>query len=123
MGERMKKYIVLFVCAALLFAACLSFTSLNVYEPGRWEGSGEGYNGTIRIAVDTDSTSIIDITVLDQNDDAMIGGEAIKELKEFILETDSTDIDAISGATQTSEGFINAVDDALSKAKIKKQSQ
>jgi uncharacterized protein with FMN-binding domain len=119
MEERMKKYIVLFVCAALLFAACLSFKSLNVYEPGHWEGSGEGYNGTIRIAVDTDSTSIIDITVLDQNDDEMIGGEAIKELKEFILETDSTDIDAISGATQTSEGFINAVDDALSKAKIK----
>jgi uncharacterized protein with FMN-binding domain len=115
----MKKCIVLFVCAALFFAACLSFKSLAVYEPGRWEGNGEGYNGVIRLAVDTNSTSIIDITVLEQNDDAMIGGEAIKELKEFILDTDSTDIDAISGATQTSEGFINAVSDALSKAKIK----
>ncbi|MDR1363933.1 MAG: FMN-binding protein [Spirochaetaceae bacterium] len=117
----MKKYIALFAGAALLFAACLSLKSLAVYEPGSWEGIGEGYNGTIHLIVDTDSTSIIDITILEHNDDAMIGGEAISELKEFILETDSTDIDAISGATQTSEGFINAVNEALSKARIVKE--
>ncbi|MDR2660214.1 MAG: FMN-binding protein [Spirochaetaceae bacterium] len=116
----MKKYFILFLCAALILAACISLKSLAVYEPGIWEGEGEGYNGTIRLLVETDSSSIIDITVLEQNDDAMIGGEAISELKEFVLETDSTDIDAISGATQTSEGFINAVDDALLKARMKK---
>jgi uncharacterized protein with FMN-binding domain len=116
----MKRYVLLTVCALFVLAACLSFNKLTVYEAGKWEGSGTGYNGAIRVVVETDTTSIIDINVLENNEDPLIGGEAIMELKEIILETDSTDIDAISGATQTCEGFIYAVDDALSKAKIKK---
>ena len=116
----MKKYVVLTVFAVLALAACLSFGKLAVYEAGKWEGSGAGYNGAIRVVVETDTTSIIDINVLPHNEDALIGGEALRELKEYVLETDSTDIDAISGATQTCDGFIQAVDDALSKARIKK---
>jgi uncharacterized protein with FMN-binding domain len=115
----MKKYVLLIVCALAGLAACLSFGRFTVYEAGNWEGSGIGYNGAIRVVVETDTTSIIDINVLEHNEDALIGGEAIKEIKELVLETDSTDLDAISGATQTCEGFIYAVNDALSKAKIK----
>jgi uncharacterized protein with FMN-binding domain len=117
----MKRYVLLTVCALFGLAACLSFNKLAVvYETGKWEGSGEGYNGVIRVVVETDTASIIDINVLENNEDPLIGGEAIRELKEIVLETDSTDIDAISGATETCEGFIYAVDDALSKARIKK---
>jgi fumarate reductase flavoprotein subunit len=116
----MKKYFMLIACAAFILAACLSFSSLAMYEPGKWEGTGDGYNGPIQVLVETDSTSIIDIYVLWQEEDLLIGGAALEELKEFVLETDSTDIDAISGATESSEGFIGAVDDALSKARIKK---
>ncbi|MDR0382371.1 MAG: FMN-binding protein [Spirochaetaceae bacterium] len=115
----MKKYLVLIVFVAL-FAACMSLKSFAVYEPGRWEGRGEGYNGMILVLVETDTASILDINVLAQNEDAMIGGDAIRSLKEFILDTDSTDIDAVSGATLTSEGFLEAVNNALSKARIKR---
>lgn len=104
----------------LSLAACLSLGKLAVYEAGKWEGSGLGYNGAIRVVIETDTTSIIDINVLPHNEDPLIGEEALRELKEYVLETDSTDIDAISGATQTCDGFIQAVDDALSKARIKK---
>ncbi|MDR2098032.1 MAG: FMN-binding protein [Spirochaetaceae bacterium] len=117
----MKKYFVPLVCgAAFVFAACLSFNSMAVFKAGEWEGFGEGYNGTIHVLVETDSTSILDIKVLRNDDDPLIGGGAIDELKEFVLETDSTDVDAVSGATQSSEGFIEAVEDALSKARLKK---
>jgi fumarate reductase flavoprotein subunit len=117
----MKKYFLIIACAcAALAAACLSFKDMAVYEPGKWEGSGEGYNGIIHVVVETDSTSIIDINVLRETEDPLIGGEAIAELKEFILETDSIETDAISGATESSEGFIKAVEDALSKARLKK---
>jgi uncharacterized protein with FMN-binding domain len=116
----MKKYVLLTVCVTLGLTACLSFGKLAVYEAGKWEGSGAGYNGAIRVVVETDTSSIVDINVLEHNEDALIGGEALRELKEYVLETDSTDIDAISGATQTYDGFIDAVDDALSKARIKK---
>jgi uncharacterized protein with FMN-binding domain len=120
----MKKYLVPAVFAtiftALIAAGCLSLKNLAVYEAGSWEGSGAGYGGVIRVLVETDSVSITGINLLEQNEDVMIGLEAIYELKSFILETDSTDIDAVSGATQSSEGFLDAVNDALSKAKIKK---
>ncbi|MDR2795841.1 MAG: FMN-binding protein [Spirochaetaceae bacterium] len=116
----MKKYVLLIACALLGLAACLSFNKFAVYEAGNWEGSGTGYNGLIRVVVETDASSIIDINVLEHNEDMLVGGEAIRDLKELVLETDSTDIDAISGATQTCEGFIYAVDNALSKARIKK---
>jgi uncharacterized protein with FMN-binding domain len=115
----MKKYLLIIVCAALA-AACLSFKGMAVYEPGKWEGFGKGYNGTIQVLVETDSASIIDINVLRQEEDPLIGGEAMAELKEIVLETDSTEIDAISGATESCEGFIEAVEDALSKARLKK---
>ncbi|MDR2803146.1 MAG: FMN-binding protein [Treponema sp.] len=115
-----NSYIVLIVCVAMILAACLSFKNIAVYEPGLWEGSGEGYNGTILLTVETDSASIIDINILEQHEDEMIGGEAIANLKGFILETSSTDIDAVSGATQSSEGFLKAVNDAMAKARIEK---
>jgi uncharacterized protein with FMN-binding domain len=116
----MKNYLVLAVVAALLPAACMTLKSFAVYEPGRWTGRSEGYNGEIAVIVDTDTFSITDINVLKHDEDPIIGGGAITELKAAILETDSTDIDAVSGATLTSDGFIDAVEDALSKAKIKK---
>ncbi|MDR0663545.1 MAG: FMN-binding protein [Spirochaetaceae bacterium] len=114
-----KNLIIACVCAALA-AACLSFKSMTVFEAGKWEGFGKGYNGTIHVVVETDSTSIIDINVLQEDEDLLIGVEAIAELKEFVLETDSTETDAISGATASSEGFMEAVEDALSKARLKK---
>jgi fumarate reductase flavoprotein subunit len=120
-GMIMKFYFVLIaVFVATLFAACVSLKNFAVYEPGQWQGTGEGYNGAIVVSVETDSASIIDIKVLEQNEDAMIGGDAISALKDHVLDTDSTDVDAVSGATQTSEGFLNAVNNALSNARIEK---
>jgi fumarate reductase flavoprotein subunit len=117
----MKNYLlVTAVFVGALFAACISLKNFAVYEPGHWQGIGEGYNGAIVVSVETDSASIIDIKVLEQNEDAMIGGDALRALKEYVLDTDSTDVDAVSGATQTSEGFLNAVNNALSNARIEK---
>jgi fumarate reductase flavoprotein subunit len=116
----MKNYLVPAVLAAMFLTACMTLKEFAVYEPGHWTGAAYGYNGRITVSVETDAFYIRDINVLEQNEDAMIGGDAISALTEIILETDSTDIDAVSGATQTSDGFLNAVNNALSKAKIKK---
>jgi uncharacterized protein with FMN-binding domain len=116
----MKNYLAPAVFVAVFFTACMTLKSFAVYEPGHWTGVSYGYNGSITVSVETDAFSIIDINVLEQSEDAMIGGAAISALTEIILETDSTDIDAVSGATQTSDGFLNAVNNALSRARIKK---
>jgi uncharacterized protein with FMN-binding domain len=38
------------------------------------------------------------------------------ELTELVLDYQSTDIDAVSGATESSAGFLAAVEDALGRA-------
>jgi fumarate reductase flavoprotein subunit len=110
-----------FTAAALAaaLAACATLSRLASYESGRYEGRGQGYGGTIRVFVETDASSIIDIEIDDHNEDPLIGGEALEALKEAVLEADSTDIDAVSGATETSEGFLDAVSRALEQAKKK----
>jgi fumarate reductase flavoprotein subunit len=116
MTNRKKRFIVIAALAAAFFA-CATLNRLASYEPGRYEGRGQGYGGTIRVLVETDASSIIDIEIADHNEDPLIGGEALSELKEAVLEADSTDIDAVTGATETSEGFLDAVNNALEQAK------
>jgi uncharacterized protein with FMN-binding domain len=86
------------------------------YAPGVYEGTAAGFRGLIRIAVRIDETGITGIDI-DHEDDEEIGGAAIEEILELVLEGNSTDsIDAVTGATESSLGFLAAVDDALSKA-------
>jgi uncharacterized protein with FMN-binding domain len=116
----MKNYLVLVVFVAILAAACMTMKGFAVYEPGRWTGMAYGYGGRITVLVVTDTNSILDISVLEQYEDLEIGSNAIFFLKTSILETNSTDVDVVAHATATSEGFINAVRNALSNARIKR---
>jgi uncharacterized protein with FMN-binding domain len=42
-----------------------------------------------------------------------VGGEAIEELIDTVVGYNSTDVDAVSGATETSKGFLEAVYNAI----------
>jgi uncharacterized protein with FMN-binding domain len=113
----MKKIL---IPALLVFAGCISIELAERFNPGGYEGRSEGYSGPIVVQVETDSSSILNIKVVEQNEDELIGGDAIQTLRSEILETDSTDVDAISGATVTSEAFLEAVNMALDAALIRR---
>jgi fumarate reductase flavoprotein subunit len=106
-------------CAIGTFYACsgLSFRSLGYrYTPGIYEGTAAGFRGQVRAVVQVDESGIAGIE-LNHEDDIEIGGAAMEELLELVLEGNSTeDIDAVTGATESSQGFLSAVDDALAKA-------
>jgi fumarate reductase flavoprotein subunit len=110
------------ICTIGTFCACsgLSFRSLGYrYTPGIYEGTAQGFRGRIRAAVQVDENGIAGIE-LSHEDDGEIGGAAMEELLELVLEGNSTeDIDAVTGATESSLGFLSAVDDALAKATAK----
>jgi uncharacterized protein with FMN-binding domain len=103
------------------FCACISLSSQSLgyrYTPGIYEGTARGFRGPVRAAVQVDENGIAGIEV-DHEDDEETGGAAIEELLEMILEGNSTeDLDAITGATESSLAFFAAVDDALEKARI-----
>jgi len=107
----MKIYVFLAVLA-ILTAGCVVFGS-NVATGATFEGFGQGYRGQIRVLVRLDGGNITEIVVADSMEDRFVGGAAIEELISMVIEYNSTDIDVISGATESSRGFLEAVEDAI----------
>ncbi|MCL2233090.1 MAG: FMN-binding protein [Treponema sp.] len=100
----------------ILFAGCLS--SEAGYTPGIYEGTGRGYRGPIHVRLQTSPAGIEYIAIVSHRESAFPGTAAMEELLEAILEYGSTDLDAVSGATFSSRGFLEAVEDALKKARL-----
>jgi uncharacterized protein with FMN-binding domain len=105
--------------AGVIFPGCLSRASIleSGLAPGTYEGSGRGYRGQIHVRVQLSMAGIEDIEIISHRESAFPGAAAMEELIDSILETGSTDLDAVSGATYSSRGFLEALDDALGKAR------
>ncbi len=71
--------------------------------------------GPIKVKVTMDGDKIAKIKVLSHNETAGISDPAFA-LVDKMAENNSTDVDAVTGATKTSEALIAAVNDALAKA-------
>ena len=76
-------------------------------------GTGSGYGGDIVLDVVVDNGEITDIFVVEESETPGIGDEGIAEMIEKILAAQSTDVDVVSGATVSSKGTIEAVENAL----------
>ena len=104
-----------------LIQGCLGLALVREtgYIPGTYEGKGNGYRGTIHVQLQTSYAEIEDIVITGHQESSYPGAAAMEELLEAVLETGSTDLDAISGATYSSRGFLEAVEDALAKAIVR----
>lgn len=86
------------------------------YKNGTYTGDGQGFGGNIQVQVTLENDTITDIQVVSApgEDSAYLSqGQGVIST---ILAAQSTDVDTISGATFSSTGIINAVNDALGKA-------
>jgi uncharacterized protein with FMN-binding domain len=98
-------FVVISGCAAL---AGKRDNSVNVYE-----GTAQGYRGPIRVQVRINDGSITEIVIVDSEEDVFVGGAAMEELIGMVILYNTTDIDAVSGATESSRGFLEAVENAI----------
>ena len=83
-----------------------------------YEGTAEGYNGTMTVAVGIDSTgAITSVRLVDSADDfaSKVSDEAFTS--QFVGKTSTDGISTISGATVSSTAFIEAVNNALAAQK------
>jgi len=76
-------------------------------------GTGSGYGGDIVLDVVVKNGEIKEIFIVEQSETEGIGDEAIEEMIEKILSAQSTDVDIVSGATVSSNGTIEATENAL----------
>ncbi len=79
-------------------------------------GEGDGKHGAIKVEVTFENNEIKDIKVLEQKENEVLAEPVYKELKDTMIASNRADADAISGSTMTSQGFIDAVKDAVAKA-------
>jgi uncharacterized protein with FMN-binding domain len=84
-------------------------------EDGLYEGTAQGWRGPVRVLLRLEDGAIAEIEIIDHEDDEFIGGAAMEELLELVLAYNTTDLDAVSGATESSEGFLAALEDALGR--------
>ena len=73
--------------------------------------------GEIKVKVTMDGDKIAKIEILSHNETAGLSDPAFAQIPEAIIAAQSTSVDAVSGATKTSEALIAAVNDALSQVK------
>lgn len=81
-------------------------------------GEGAGYGGPLKVDVtlSADKKTIEAITVGENNETPEIGGKAMELLTATVLEDQSLNVDAVSGATLASNGFLTAVGAAITAA-------
>lgn len=88
------------------------------WKDGDYTETAKGKRGNFDVTVIIRGGIIKDIIIGDNNETPKKGGVAIKKIPEEILNTQSIDIDTVSGATITSNGIRDAVAKCLEKASI-----
>lgn len=91
--------------------------SNQTWKDGTYYGSGTGFNGEVQVEVVIADGKISNISVVSHNDDSSFMSQA-QGLIPNIISSQSTNVDAVSGATYSSRGIINAVRAALKQAAV-----
>ena len=93
------------------------FTAPSTYLDGIYTAEAIGFEGKITVQITVAEDKITDITVLSAEDEEEYLSRA-KRVIPAILEGQSPNVDAVSGATYSSTGILNAVKLALAKAAV-----
>lgn len=83
------------------------------FKNGTYTGSAASYRGTIDVTVLVTNGNISEITVTSAGDDREYLSKAENQVIPAIIKAQDTDVDTVSGATYSSRGIINAVENAL----------
>lgn len=91
--------------------------SSAVYHDGTYEGTGQGYNGEVTVAVTIAGGEIAKISEVSQKETASYW-ERAKALFDTIIAKQGTEVESVSGATRSCDAIKEAVDEALAKATV-----
>lgn len=97
---------------------CSAFAAAVSAAPVTTQGTGVGKHGDVTVAVTFDSGKIKDIKIVKQQENPVLATKVFTDLKQHVIDTNSVQLDVISGATFSSKGFLDAVADAAKKAGV-----
>ncbi len=93
-----------------------------LYKEGQYNGSiADAYYGNVQVRAIIQGGKLTDVQFLsypnDRNQSIEINSRALPILKSEAIKAQSAQVDIVSGATNTSNAFINSLSSALSQAK------
>lgn len=118
MIKKVKKMVAFVLCLAMIFTlvACDTQKSKANYKAGTYTASATGKNGEVKVEVVFTGDKIESVKILEHKETAGISDGPIKDIPEKIVSNQSLAIDAISGATYTSQAVLVAVEDCVKQA-------
>lgn len=91
-------------------------SNVETYSDGVYQGIGSGNGGDILLEVTIKDGEISSIEVLDHKETEILSDAAFQKIIQGVLDSQSVNIDHVTGATFSSAGIILALKDALKKA-------
>ena len=113
----MKKLLFPFLAAAMLLSlAGCSKSGEPSFTAGTYTASAAGMAGDVTVEVVLGASSIESVTVTSHNETPGIGTNAVDQIPAEIVRHQSLGVDAVSGATITSNAILAAVADCITQA-------
>jgi len=88
---------------------------LKYVRDGTYTGEGKGFNGLIKVKVTVRNHRIVEIAILDQQEVVEYWSRVREKIPREILEKQNLDVDVVTGATYSSKGLMEALNNALEK--------
>lgn len=117
---RTKRLVSLILASSLLFTGCAAGNNgnnnTNNNVAGTFVGTGKGNNGSMKVEVTFADGKITEVTVKEHGETTGICEPAIERIPEQVVKNQTVLVDTVSGATNTSNGIVEAVKDCISQA-------
>ncbi len=96
-------------------------TATSAYKDGRYVGDvADAFYGNIQVQATVQGGKLTDVTFLqypnDRRNSIEINNQAMPYLKQEAIKAQSAQVDGVSGATDTSQAFVQSLTAALKKA-------
>lgn len=86
------------------------------YIPGTYTAKAQGLESEVTVTMTFDETSILDVVIDSSGETPELGGRAGPLLEQAILDAQGAEVDAVTGATITSNAVRTAVNDCIAQA-------
>ena len=110
----MKKLISIVLCVCMVLSMGLVVMADGV--SGDFTGTAQGINGDVTVTLTLKDGKIVGCTATGDKETEGIGSKVIDSFPAIVAESGSIAVDAISGATVTSDAFVAAAEAALTEA-------
>ncbi len=109
--------LMLVLAMCFLMVGCSKESGTSKWNDGTYSAKSEGMHGDITVSVEISKGKIAKVEIVSHQETIGVSDLAIEQIPEEIVKKQSTEVDAVAGATISSDAIKAAVEDALNQAK------